>query len=314
MNSIADIDDYDSYNFHYQNKFDQTRPLQLTTQAIVYNLSLSERGTRQFVNDKMSGKPTASPRSLLMLCVNKIINDDEALKRLNETSVTANIFGLMFREAILFGEFSLIAHLISIWPSSHLKLSELISHEIINNDSLSKPLFTAGPTILDYVLLGVLITKPVSRLKVLDFTGFHRDLKLSREIAHLALLWFKPEHRTVENIYERIKSLCVFEPAALDRYLENFNEIYQEYDRLIQHEVDFGEKQLIIDCHINCEDVTLGLALQYATPMRFLSKKMWCTYGFLESEYSFKNYDLLNLINPNVSTFFFRIFAQLLFN
>jgi hypothetical protein len=29
------------------------------------------------------------------------------------------------------------------------------------------------------------------------------------------------------------------------RYLENFNEIYQEYDRLIQHEVNFGKKQLI---------------------------------------------------------------------
>ena len=26
------------------------------------------------------------------------------------------------------------------------------------------------------------------------------------------------------------------------RYLENFNEIYQEYDRLIQHEVNFGKQ------------------------------------------------------------------------
>jgi hypothetical protein len=300
MNSIADIDDYDSFNFHYVNRFDQSRPLQLTTQAIVYNLNLNEKGGRQFVNDP-NGKPTASPRSLLMLCVNKIINEDELLKKLNETSVSSNIFNLMFKEAILFGEFSLLAHLISIWPSNYIKISELISQEIINNDSLSKPLFTSGPTILDYVLLGILISKPASRLKTIDFTGFHKDLKLSREIAHLSLLWFKPENRTVENIHEKISSRCLFEPSSLERYLDTFNEIYQEYDRLIQHEVDFGEKNLIIDCHINCEDVTLGLALQYATPMRFYSKKVWCTYGFLESEYSFKNYDILNLINPNVS-------------
>ena len=61
------------------------------------------------------------------------------------------------------------------------------------------------------------------------------------------------------------------------------------------------EKQLIVDCHINCEDVTLGLALQFHTPFRFYAKKLWCSYGFLESEYSFKNYDVLSLINPNVS-------------
>ena len=209
MNSIADIDDYDNFNFHYINKFDQTRPLQLTTQSIIYKLSLNEKGSRQFVNDKSSGKPMASPRSLLMLCVNKIINDDKILEKLNEKAVvSANIFNLLFKEAILFGEFSLIAHLISIWPTNCIKLSELISQEIINNDSLSKPLFSSGPTILDYVLLGILISKPSSRLKTIDFTGFHKDLKLTREISHLSLLWLKPDNRTVQNIHDKIKSRC----------------------------------------------------------------------------------------------------------
>ena len=119
--------------------------------------------------------------------------------------------------------------------------------------------------------------------------------------------------------------ILVFEKNSLIRYLDNFNEIYQEYDRLIDHEIDFGkfsylkkkkfknfkfhfeiisdEKHLIIDCHINCEDVTLGLALQTYTPFRFHSRKIWCSYGFLESEYSFKNYDLIQLINPNVSLY-----------
>lgn len=109
-----------------------------------------------------------------MLCVNKLINDVNVLQKLNEKSVSSNIFNLVFREAILFGEFSLIAHLISIWPTSYLKLSELISNEIINHDSLSKPLSHCGPTILDYVLLGILISKPSSRLKTIDFTGFHK--------------------------------------------------------------------------------------------------------------------------------------------
>lgn len=93
----------------------------------------------------------------------------------------------------------------------------------------------------------------------------------------------------------------VFDKSSLTRYLDNFNEMYQEYDRLIQHEVDFGEKSIVMDCHINSEDVTLGLALQHVTPFRFYSKKVWCTYGLIDSEYSLKNYDLLSLINPNVS-------------
>lgn len=62
MNSIADIEDYDSYNFHYLNKYDQARPLQLTTQNYVYSLCLNEKGTRQFIYDDKSGKPVASPR------------------------------------------------------------------------------------------------------------------------------------------------------------------------------------------------------------------------------------------------------------
>ena len=108
----------------------------------------------------------------------------------------------------MFSEFSLIAHLVSIWPSRYLKLSELISNEIINLDILSKPLFSCGPTILDYVLLGILISRPCSRLKVIDFTGFHKDLKLTRDISHLSLLWFKPSNRTCQNIQEKIKSRC----------------------------------------------------------------------------------------------------------
>lgn len=91
-----------------------------------------------------------------------------------------------------------------------------------------------------------------------------------------------------------------FNEFSLSRYLENFNEIYSEYDLLIQHETNLDQMHLIIDCHINCEDVTLGLALQYHTPFRFHAKKLWCSYGFTESEYSFKNYDILSLINPNV--------------
>lgn len=143
-----------------------------------------------------------------MLCVNKLINDDKVLQKLNGRNVPSNIFSLVFREAVLFGEFSLIVHLISIWPNTYLKLSELISSEIINYDSLSKPLFPCGPTILDYVLLGILITKPSSRLKTVDFTGFHKDLKLTREICHLPLLWLKPENRNYQNIYDRIKHSC----------------------------------------------------------------------------------------------------------
>ena len=114
--------------------------------------------------------------------------------------------------------FDKIAHLISIWPCSYLKLSDLISKEIINSDSLTKPVLFSnntnnnapgGPTVLDYVLLGVLITKTwCSKLKTIDFTGFHRDLKLTKEICHLALLWLKPQNRTLENIYQKIQSRC----------------------------------------------------------------------------------------------------------
>jgi hypothetical protein len=209
INSIVDIDDYEKYNFHYSNKYEQQRPLQLTTQTLVYPLHMNEKGARELIYDKQNGKPIASPRSLLMLCINKMINNDKLLKKLNDNyMLSANLYNLMFKEAIMFSEFSLIAHLVSIWPSRYLKLSELISSEIINLDILSKPLFSCGPTILDYVLLGILISRPCSRLKVIDFTGFHKDLKLTRDISHLSLLWFKPSNRTCQNIQEKIKSRC----------------------------------------------------------------------------------------------------------
>lgn len=144
-----------------------------------------------------------------MLCVNNIVTTSEdSLQLLNERTISANVFNLVFKEAIFCGEFSLISHLISIWPSSHLKLSDLISNEIIDCDSLSKPLFASGPTVLDYVLLGLLISRPSSRLRTVDFTGFHRDLKLTKDISHLSLLWMKPENRTYEKIHQKIKSKC----------------------------------------------------------------------------------------------------------
>lgn len=109
-----------------------------------------------------------------MLCINKIIFNDGLMQKLNEKVISANLFQILIKEAIYFGEFSLVAHLISIWPNSYLKVADLVSDEIINQDSLSKPLFSCGPTILDYILLGILITKPCSKLKTVDFTGFHK--------------------------------------------------------------------------------------------------------------------------------------------
>ena len=113
-------------------------------------------------------------RSLLMLCVNKIVTKETLIQKLNDRSVSANIFNLVFKEAVFCGEFSLVSYLVSMWPSSYLKLSELIPKEIIDSDSLSKPLFSSGPSVLDYVLLGLLISRTCSRLKTIDFTGFHR--------------------------------------------------------------------------------------------------------------------------------------------
>lgn len=208
MNSIADIDDYDSFNFHYASRFEQSRPMQLTTQSLVYSLDFNEKGYRQFVYNNADGKPIASPRSLLSLCVNKCISNEKLMQRLDERTVSANIFAMVFKEAVLFGEYSLIAHLIAIWPNTYLKLSDLISNEIISMDTLSRPLFSCGPTILDYVLLGILISKASSRLRVIDFTGFHKDLKLTREIAHLSLLWLRPENRNYQNISNKIKARC----------------------------------------------------------------------------------------------------------
>jgi hypothetical protein len=228
MNGIADIEDYDSFNFHYTNIYEQFRPLKQTTQTNVYSLLEDKKGNRQYIYDSESGNPVASPRSLLMLCVNNIVTTSESsLQKLNERTISANVFQLVFKEAIFCGEFSLISHLISIWPSSYLRLSDLISNEIIDCDSLSKPLFASGPTVLDYVLLGLLITRATSRLRTIDFTGFHRDLKLTKEISHLALLWMKPENRTYEKIHQKIKSKCCKLMEALcGKFLFNFFNVF----------------------------------------------------------------------------------------
>jgi hypothetical protein len=143
-----------------------------------------------------------------MLCINKIILNDNLMNKLNEKVVTSNLFQTLLHESIYFGEYSLVAHLISIWPNRYLKLSDLISNEIINYDSLSRPLYNCGPTVLDYVLLGILISKPYSKLKIIDFTGFCKDLKLTRDICHLPLLWIKPENRIYDQIQSKIKFRC----------------------------------------------------------------------------------------------------------
>lgn len=62
MNSIADIEDYDSFNFHYLSIYEQNRPLKLTTHNNVYSLLINEKGNRQLVYNSSSGKPVASPR------------------------------------------------------------------------------------------------------------------------------------------------------------------------------------------------------------------------------------------------------------
>lgn len=61
MNSISDIDDYDNFDFHYMNHYEQKRPLILTTPNSIYPLILNERGSKEFVYTP-SGKPAASPR------------------------------------------------------------------------------------------------------------------------------------------------------------------------------------------------------------------------------------------------------------
>lgn len=60
MNGISDIDDYDSYDFHFMNRYDQKRPLFWTTPNSVYSLNQGETGSsKEFTT---AGKPTATPR------------------------------------------------------------------------------------------------------------------------------------------------------------------------------------------------------------------------------------------------------------
>lgn len=61
MNTISDIDDYDTFDFHFMNRYEQKRPLILTTPNSVYPLYVCEKGTKEFVLGP-SGKPFATPR------------------------------------------------------------------------------------------------------------------------------------------------------------------------------------------------------------------------------------------------------------
>ena len=70
MNSIADIEDYENFNFHYLNIYDQLRPLKLTTHNNVYSLSINEKGNRQYICDSSSGRPMASPRYIFFILLN----------------------------------------------------------------------------------------------------------------------------------------------------------------------------------------------------------------------------------------------------
>jgi hypothetical protein len=60
MNSIADIENYDTFNFHYT-VYEQKRPLEFTSQYFIYPLQLNEKDSRQFIYDS-EGNTICSPR------------------------------------------------------------------------------------------------------------------------------------------------------------------------------------------------------------------------------------------------------------
>lgn len=61
MNSIADIESYDNFDFHFMNYYEQKRPMFLTTQNSIYALVQNEKGSKEIFYTP-SGKPAPSPR------------------------------------------------------------------------------------------------------------------------------------------------------------------------------------------------------------------------------------------------------------
>ncbi|XP_060067284.1 leucine-rich repeat-containing protein 14-like [Ylistrum balloti] len=275
LTDVMDDIDYETIRFNV-NETQSRHPLWMTESHFIYHLYRDAAGALNCHKDQF-GEPVCSPRHLANLCMNKLVCDPgRVFGHMKARNMPGGIYPALLSEAIFQRELHTINFLVSTWPTTVLDLQSAMPGEDLSYDEiLTTPVEEKdGLTILDCVIYALLALRPVSNLKIVNFSGF-LDRKLCRELSRLPLLWMNPDDRTVDRIHEILNRTIDISREKVQKYLNRFNLIYANMDPYIKHGNQFEPVTIILDCKITLDDVPIGLGLQYDTPFRFGCKRVW---------------------------------------
>lgn len=277
MSSPMDYVAYDRVNFNCDYK-SLRHPKTITERHFVYHLCTDERGFLMCQRDDQ-GQPIRSPRKLRNICINKLVTDQHCsvLSSVNVTLLPTNVYPCLLTEAVFLREPQAIEWTISTWPMHVLRLYDVIPPEdALEDDYLTVP-FDGNEevSLIDCIVLGLLKLKPVSNLKVVDFTGFDKDRKLCKELCRLPILWMKPEDRTVETIHSYLSQTLDITKDKVQCYLNRISAVYSNIDSEFIHGNQIEPITCHLDLHISIDDVPIGLSLQQFSPFKFSCSRLW---------------------------------------
>lgn len=275
MTHAMDYVPYERINFNVDYR-SLRHPKTVTERHFVYHLCLDERGYLMCQRDG-HGQPIRSPRKLRNICINKLVTDYSVLSKVNAQTLPSNIYPCLLTEAIFLREPQAIEWAVSTWPMHVLRVYDVIPLEdTLEDDYLTVPFDSNEEvSLVDCLVLGLLKLKPVSNLKVVDFSRFDKDRKLCKELCRLPILWMKPADRTVDNIHTCLSQTLDITKDKVQSFLNRISAVYSNIDSEFLHGNKIEPITIELDLHVSIDDVPIGVSLQQFTPFKFNCNRLW---------------------------------------
>ncbi|ELU07771.1 hypothetical protein CAPTEDRAFT_193139 [Capitella teleta] len=278
MTSAMDDVQYDSHDFLLDPRQHIPPPTVLPEKHFLYHLhSVGGGSLPQAVRDT-NGQFLCSPRRLRDICIHRLASEPvKLLQRVDHDLLPSNIFPLLLTEAISLREPLTIEWTVSTWPMRYLRVYDIIPYDdLLEPGYMTQPLSGHIKTSLaDCFVLGLLKLRPEANLRHIDFSGFGKDRKLSRELCRLPLLWMKPSERTVETIHSNMTNTIDVSKDKVQRFLNRISVVYSNIDGDFLHGNQIDQITINIDLQMTLDDVPLGLSLQSYSPFKFTCRRLW---------------------------------------
>uniref|UniRef100_A0A5K3ELB2 TIR domain-containing protein n=1 Tax=Mesocestoides corti TaxID=53468 RepID=A0A5K3ELB2_MESCO len=207
--------------------------------------------------------------------------------------LSVNLLERLLTEAIIQRDCAAVSGLVANWPGARLNVRGLLPKEDfpLTRGYLTKPVFVTsnpdsadlastdvlkGPSLLDALIIGILSRQPTCALRVIDFSGFDEDRRVSIELSRIPLLWMSPDRRSSEDVRRQIRGSLqlTIQDQRFDRYFTRISTIYNLHEGDFCHEENFDPLTICMDCNMSVDEVAFGLALQNVTPFRFSCNRL----------------------------------------